>query len=59
MADCGMGVAVDIRVIREHVLRFLSARWRGGYMTKARLLRRRLGTIGLPGRGGRSAQNVG
>jgi hypothetical protein len=31
MADCGMGVAVDIRVIREHVLRFLSARWRGGY----------------------------
>jgi hypothetical protein len=56
MADCGMGVAVDIRVIREHVLRFLSARWRGGYdegafITKAfwGLLVCRAAAEGVPG----------
>jgi hypothetical protein len=35
MADCGMGMAVDIRVIHKHVLRFLSAPTGGGVMTKA------------------------
>jgi hypothetical protein len=30
MADCGMGVAVDIRVIHEHVLAFYR-RTGGGY----------------------------
>jgi hypothetical protein len=31
LANCGMGAAVDIGVIREHVLGFLSVSLRGGY----------------------------
>jgi hypothetical protein len=55
MADCGMGVAVDIRVIHEHVLAFYR-RTGGGYdegafITKAfwGLLVCRAAAEGVPG----------